>query len=85
MRVTVKVEVVTALAQFYDPPLRCFLFQGFLISPTLEEFGLYLDLPKDRKGPYMGKRKNIETKKLAMTLGIPIEDLLLHYKENRDF
>jgi hypothetical protein len=33
----VQVEALTALAQFYDPPMRCFLFQGFQLAPTLEE------------------------------------------------
>lgn len=44
LRVPVKIELVTDLAHFYDPPLRCFLFKDFLLAPTLEEFGLYLDL-----------------------------------------
>lgn len=61
LRFPVKVEVVTALAQLCDPPLRCFLFQDFLLAPALEEFGLYLDIPKDRKGPYMGMGKKIKS------------------------
>ncbi|KAI5435089.1 hypothetical protein KIW84_021788 [Lathyrus oleraceus] len=52
--------------------------------PTLEEFGLYLDIPEDRKGPYMGMRQKVKPRELAMTLGIPIKDLLPHYKEDRD-
>ncbi|KAI5409559.1 hypothetical protein KIW84_055110 [Lathyrus oleraceus] len=84
LRVLVKVEVVTALGQFYDPPLLCLLFQYFLLALTLEEFGLYLYIPKDRKGPYMGMGKKVKPKNLAMTLGMPTEDLLSHYKEDRD-
>ncbi|KAI5443171.1 hypothetical protein KIW84_012002 [Lathyrus oleraceus] len=82
--VPVKLEVITALAQIYDPPLRCFLFQYFLLAPMPEEFGLYLDLLKDRKRPYMGMGQKVKPKELAMTLGILIEDLLSHYKEDRD-
>lgn len=84
LRVPVKVEVVTTLAQFYDPSPRCFLFQNFLLTPKIEEFGLYLDLPKDRKGPYMGIGKEVKPKELTVTLGIPTEDLLPHYKEDKD-
>ena len=84
LRVPVKVEAVTALAQFYDPPLKCFLFQDIMLAPTLEEFGLHLDIPKDRKGPYMGMGKKVNPKELAVTLGIPTEDLLSHYKEDKD-
>lgn len=84
LRVPVKVEVVIALAQFYDPPLRCFLFQDFLLASTLEEFGLYMDFPKGRKGPYIGIGQKVKPKELDVTLGIPTEDLLPHYKEDRD-
>ncbi|KAI5393862.1 hypothetical protein KIW84_060819 [Lathyrus oleraceus] len=84
VRVPVKVEAVAALAQFYDPPLQCFLFQDFFLDPTLEEFGLYVDTPKNRKGTYMGMGKKVKPKDLAMTLGISPEDLLSHYKEDMD-
>ncbi|KAI5399639.1 hypothetical protein KIW84_064822 [Lathyrus oleraceus] len=84
LRVPVKLEAVTALAQFYDPPLWCFLFQDFLLAPMLEEFGLYLEIPEDRKRPYMGMGKNVKPKELVVTLGIPTEDLLSHHKEDKD-
>lgn len=51
LRVLVKVKEVTTLAQFYDPPLWYFLFQEFLLALTLEEFGLYVNVPKNIKGP----------------------------------
>ena len=38
LNIPVQVEAITALAQFYDPPLRCFTFQDFQLAPTLEEF-----------------------------------------------
>lgn len=46
LRVLVKVGAIIALAQFYDPSLRCFLFQDFLLAPTLEESGLYVNVSK---------------------------------------
>ncbi|KAI5439898.1 hypothetical protein KIW84_025310 [Lathyrus oleraceus] len=50
----------------------------------LEEFGLYLDLHKDRKGHYMGMGKKVKPKELAVTLGISTEDLLPHYNKEGD-
>ena len=38
LSVDVQTPAITALAQFYDPPLRSFLFQDFQLTPTLEEF-----------------------------------------------
>lgn len=84
LRAPVKVEAITALAQFHDPPLQCFLFQDFLLAPTLEEFELYVNIPQNRRGPYMWMRQKIKPKYLAMTLGISPEDLLSHYKEDMD-
>ena len=49
LKVPVQVEATIALAQFYDPPLQCFLFQDFLLAPTLEEFELYVNVPKNKK------------------------------------
>ncbi|KAI5412108.1 hypothetical protein KIW84_056970 [Lathyrus oleraceus] len=84
LRFPAKVEAVTTLAHLYDPPLRCFLFQDFLLAPTPEEFELYVNVPKNRKGPYMGMSQKVKTKDLDATLRISPEDLLSHYKEDRD-
>ena len=35
IKVLLKVEAMTTLAQFYDPPLQYFLFQDFQLAPTL--------------------------------------------------
>lgn len=36
-------ETIMALAQFYDPSLRCFVFQDFQLAPTLEELSKILN------------------------------------------
>lgn len=61
-----------------------FLLSRLSPTPTLEEFELYVNIPKNRKGPYMGMRQKINPKDMAMTLGISHEDLLSHYKEDMD-
>ncbi|GAU51995.1 hypothetical protein TSUD_417970, partial [Trifolium subterraneum] len=45
---------LTTLAQFYDPPLRCFTFQDFQLAPTLEEFAKILGCNLEDHGPYVG-------------------------------
>ena len=37
-RVEVSMEPIASLAQYYDQPLRCFIFGDFQLSPMVEEF-----------------------------------------------
>ncbi|CAK8576638.1 unnamed protein product [Lathyrus sativus] len=73
-------EAITTLVQFYDPPLRCFLFQGFQLAPTIEEFRRILDSPKEKKGIYRGMRKYPKPKDLVEVLNTLIADLALNIK-----
>ncbi|KAK2428905.1 hypothetical protein QL285_027389 [Trifolium repens] len=82
LNVPVQVEAVTALAQFYDPPLRCFTFQDFQLAPTLEEFGQILDSPKKKLVPYKGIGQVPKLEDLAVLL--KVSDLSLHFKTERD-
>ncbi len=61
--VNVQVEAVSALAQYYDPPLRCFTFSNFQLSPTLEEFSRIVGQPLNKGKPYhfQGNYPLIET------------------------
>lgn len=38
-------DVVHTLLQFYDRPLRCFVFSDFLLEPILEEYSYLPDIP----------------------------------------
>jgi len=40
----VQTSAITALAQYYDPPLRCFTFQDFQLAPKIEELEQILDM-----------------------------------------
>ena len=77
-KVKVQLDVVSALIQFYDPPLRCFTFQDFQLAPTLEEFDRILNFSKENA--YVGIEKTIEVKVLAKGLGIPYSDLVQNYR-----
>ncbi|WJX71853.1 hypothetical protein P8452_55799 [Trifolium repens] len=84
LNIPVQVEAVTALAQFYDPPLRCFTFQDFQLAPTLEEFGQILDFSRKKLVPYKGIGQVPKLEDLALLLKIPASDLNLHFKTERD-
>ncbi|XP_050877603.1 uncharacterized protein LOC127081385 [Lathyrus oleraceus] len=75
LSIPVQKDVITVLAQFYDPTLRSFLFRDFQLAPTLEEFGRILDSPKQKKGPYRRLGQIPKPKELAEVLDIPVEDL----------
>ncbi|RDY09937.1 hypothetical protein CR513_05626, partial [Mucuna pruriens] len=47
---------LSALTQYYDPPLRCFTFQGFQLAPTLEEYERLIGIPCDKSPPYLFRR-----------------------------
>ena len=48
LSVDVQTEALTALAQFYDPPTRSFLFKDFQLALTLEEFERIMGIPKKK-------------------------------------
>jgi len=46
-------EAVVSLTQYYDQPLRCFMFGDFQIVPTVEEFEEILGCPPGGRKPYL--------------------------------
>jgi len=52
LEVEVQVLAITALTQYYDPPLRCFTFCDFQLVPTFEELSQMLDMPTNKMMPY---------------------------------
>ena len=59
-KLEVQMDTISALIQFYDPPLRCFTFQDFQLAPTLEEFDRILNFSKDKA--YVGIGQTVEVK-----------------------
>ena len=78
-KVDAQLDVISALVQFYDPPLRCFTFQDFQLAPTLEEFDRLLNFSKGKA--YVGIGQNIDIKDLENGLVIPFPELSLNYKK----
>lgn len=80
--VPVQIEAITCLAQFYDPPLRCFTFQDFQLAPTIEKFSHILRSSKKTSGPYRGIGKVVKINDLSTLLGVP--DLSAYYKTDTE-
>ncbi|XP_050893365.1 uncharacterized protein LOC127099767 [Lathyrus oleraceus] len=49
----VNITVVHTLVQFYDPPLRCFTFQDYQLTPTFEEDSHILGIRVKNQLPYI--------------------------------
>lgn len=75
LTVPVQQEALIDLAQFYDSTLRCFHFQDFQLTPTIEEFNNILEIHKPAKGPFkmIGYHPSVE--EMAYQLNIHDTDL----------
>ncbi|XP_050908658.1 uncharacterized protein LOC127122353 [Lathyrus oleraceus] len=78
-----KVDHITqvTLAQFYDPPLRCFTFQDFQLAPMLEEFerlvrtsmknnSLFMGMDESLKHEVIAKALHTDKKQVTSNLGV---------------
>ncbi|XP_050918863.1 uncharacterized protein LOC127136328 [Lathyrus oleraceus] len=59
---------VHTLLQFYDRPLRCFVFPDFLLAPTLEEYSDLLDIPVSHQVSFHAGMKEPEVAHITATL-----------------
>jgi hypothetical protein len=66
---------LTTLAQFYDPPLRCFTFQDFQLAPTLEEFAKILGCNLEDRRPYLGLGENHAIEEIAKALYLQVKEV----------
>ena len=75
LEVEVQIPAVTALTQYYDPPLRCFTFQDFQLVPTLEEFEQILEMPLEGSVPYKHLEQHASIPTLAGIMKIHPREL----------
>src|SRR4051812_4026593 len=66
--VEVDMAALTALAQYYDPPLRCFTFQDFQLAPTIEEYERILNHYVKDHDPFVKLGEKIDPKEIAEAL-----------------
>ncbi|XP_050896439.1 uncharacterized protein LOC127103211 [Lathyrus oleraceus] len=59
---------LVTLAQFYDLPLRCFIFQDFQLAPTLEEFERLVRIPMKNNPLFEGIDESLPLEIIASVL-----------------
>ncbi|KAI5440638.1 hypothetical protein KIW84_010207 [Lathyrus oleraceus] len=85
LSVLVQKESLTALAQFFDPTLRCFQFQDFQLAPAPEEFKKILETLKPTKGPFKMIWYHPTVEEMAYHLNIHDNDLQVNLRICGDF
>ncbi|XP_050878157.1 uncharacterized protein LOC127081975 [Lathyrus oleraceus] len=64
--------IIGSLAQYYDPPLRCFTFADFQLAPTLEEVERIVGLKLKDFNPFPKLEEDMGPKKIASALSINV-------------
>ena len=65
--------VLSALAQFWNPNLRCFELPSLDLVPTIEEYDIMLKIPlKKNAGVYLYKGSHIGGRKIAKLIDLQI-------------
>jgi len=84
----IEIDIVTALAQYYDSSMRCFLFQDFQLLPTIEEYEQILDLPLDGEIPYKHCEQHSSIPTISSITKIPqdmLKSRLIFVRNTRGF
>jgi len=73
-----KMDMMTAvtIAQFYDPPLRCFTFSDFQLAPTLEEVERIIGRNLKDHNPFPKFDEDIPPKRIALALGLKVYEVV---------
>jgi hypothetical protein len=73
-----KMDMMTTvtIAQFYDPPLRCFTFSDFQLAPTLEEFERIIGRNLKDHNPFPKFDEDIPPKRIALALGLKVSEVV---------
>lgn len=64
----VNVMVIHMLVQFYDPPLRCFIFQDYQLAPILEEYSHILKINIKDQVPFNSLKELLKFHQIAEAL-----------------
>ncbi|RDX72742.1 hypothetical protein CR513_47730, partial [Mucuna pruriens] len=81
VEIEVQPEAISTLAQFYDPPMRSFLFMNFQIAPTLEEYECIIGGPRVDRPPYLYQGNWPSSEKIARLLKV-LETKILEEDNN---
>jgi len=81
--IEMSVESIASLAQYYDQPLRCFMFGDFQLVPTVEEFKGILGCPLGGRKPYLFSGLYPSMARIAKVVKVLIQELD-RVKKNRN-
>ncbi|XP_050888795.1 uncharacterized protein LOC127093951 [Lathyrus oleraceus] len=77
--------IINSLAQYYDPPLRCFTFVDFQLAPTLEEVERIVGLKLKDFNPFPKLEEEAGLKKITLALSINVPTVLDNWVEKGGF
>lgn len=75
LQLDIQEDAVKALSQFYDPDIRCFIFEDFQLSPTLEEYEQILGFSRSESVPYQCRGRYYSDQRLSLLLQVGVGDL----------
>ncbi|RDY00542.1 hypothetical protein CR513_16260, partial [Mucuna pruriens] len=81
--IEVQPAALSTLTQYYDPPLKCFTFRDFQLTPILEEYERLIGIPCDKSPPYLFRGHHPSWALVARVLKVP-ELEILRQKKNRN-
>ncbi|XP_050919500.1 uncharacterized protein LOC127137045 [Lathyrus oleraceus] len=77
--------IISSLAQYYDPSLRCFTFADFQLVPTLEEVERIVGLKLKDFNPFPMLEEEVVPKKIDLALSISVPIVLANWVEKGGF
>ncbi|XP_058733284.1 uncharacterized protein LOC131604885 [Vicia villosa] len=78
--VDVDMAALTALVQYYDPPLRCLTFQDFQLAQTIEEYERILNHYVKDHDPFVKLGEKIDPKEIAEALYLEEDEVTPYLK-----
>ena len=81
--IEVSIEAIASLTQYYNQPLRCFMFGDFQLVPTVEEFEEILGSPLGGRKPYLFPGFYPSIARIAKVVKISMQELD-RVKQNRN-
>ena len=73
--IEVSIEAIASLTQYYDQPLRCFMFGDFQLVLTMEEFEEILGCPLGERKPYLFSGFYPSMARIAKVVRISVQEL----------
>ncbi|KAI5390013.1 hypothetical protein KIW84_075365 [Lathyrus oleraceus] len=84
LRMVVDPVPLQTLLQFYDPDLRCFTFQDYQLTPTLEEYSILMNVPIKYQVPFLDVPKEVDFRVVARALHLSIKEVSDNWKSSGD-